>query len=123
MTEKEMRDLDVWIAENAFGIEVARDADGEPYVRGGVIGGLVISWVRHYTKDSEAFSAVKREIEQRGWSWMATGSKRGYEFAIWDHVRESGGTPAGYAPELGRATAAIEELAGCLAFKEALSDG
>lgn len=62
---------------------------------------------------------VKREIERRGWSWMSVGSKHRHEFAIWDYVRPTGGTPAGFAPELGRAVGETEEIAGCLAFKEA----
>lgn len=121
MDEKEFRELDAWIAEHGFGVEVKRDADGVPYDAAGVTGDRIIAWIPHYTRISSWFDLVKREIERRGWSWMATGSNRGYHFAIWDHVRESGGTPAGYAPELGRYGGETEELAGCLAFKEALS--
>lgn len=62
---------------------------------------------------------IKRKIERRGWSWMSVGSKRRHEFAIWDYVRPTGGTPAGFMPELGRAVGKTEEIAGCLAFEEA----
>ena len=122
MNKRKIRELDAWIAEHAFGVEVARDANGAPYHAAGVLYGTVVAWIPHYTRDPEAFSLVKREIERRGWSWMATGSVGSSHFAIWDHVRDSGSTPAGHAPEMGWGSGNTEELAGCLAFKAALGN-
>jgi hypothetical protein len=133
MNEREMRELDEWIAKHVFGwrvVDLAKINDIEhigpiwwPPKYGNPLnpepGAMPHPIPLPYSSSIICFSFIKREIERRGWSWMATGSSRTHEFAIWDHVMESGRTPAGFAPEIGRAIADTEELAGCLAFKAA----
>lgn len=120
MTEREVWELDVWIAENVFDVEVARDANGEPYNAKCVIGSVPFGWIPQYTTDDRWLGKIKREIERRGWSWQASGGPVGkwYKFVIWDHVRSGSD---GEIPQIGWAEAATEGLAGCLAMKEAMT--
>lgn len=113
MTEQEMRELDVWLAENVFGIEVEYGTDG-PYERET---GMSV-WF--YTQLPQLFAAVKREIEQREWRWGGESHPDGwYWFRIWKE--EATDDPLQVSVTmLGKRYERSEELAGCLAFKAAV---
>lgn len=124
MTEKE---LDKWILENVFGwTDVEWKGAG-----GNAISTWPAGWIGRSPEDQqfkryseggfcakpEQFARVKREIEKRGWDWGA-GYRRSqlleyrYRFLIY----YSG-------VQLGDGYAETEEMAGCVAVKEAIEHG
>jgi hypothetical protein len=115
MTDQEKRELDIWIAEHLFGIEVGYDDNGEPYDAKSKFSELIFGWIPRYTTDDRWLGKIKCEIERRGWRWVSAASfddPPRYAFHVIDGQRQA----------LSLKEAETEELAACLAVKEALGD-
>lgn len=125
MTEQEMRELDAWILLNIGWTEVewkeaggdrglhwpsgfyGNGPEGKSYSQGG------------FCLDPLALAEIKREISRRGWRWESSylGTRiadsglfdKPYSFAV---LIDSG--------QVSCEVAETEELAGCLAFREAI---
>jgi hypothetical protein len=115
--EKAQRWLDAWIAEHGMGW---KDRDGVWVEPDSTV--MYFPSVKDWnpTVNPAHFADVKREIERRGWSWQAyspTHSNGYFRFAIYAAPDRA---LAQTIRKIGEEIAETEEIAGCLAFKQAV---